>query len=236
MAVEIKSVDVKNEQESATIEIMQWFGWTLKSSQRVYNKSSTPRGAITHDNVTYIHSETETVDFTKLVFERDKKLLHYNELVALEKEFFSLSEQFSELPPYMPPNVHTMEDWAKHFEPDLRTNDDKKKIHLRYGISMGIFVFGGLIAGAVLGASDIVGSFLAWLIIGSASIIGWLWYKKLKKQKAKALKLALTSEKSIYHTRLKDLYQETIDRIDAYEKGRQRMEQIRDLACSLLEN
>jgi hypothetical protein len=64
MAMEYRTMDVDNEQELYVIEILQFFGWKLKSSQRVYNQSSKPKGAITYENFTYIHSETDTVDFT----------------------------------------------------------------------------------------------------------------------------------------------------------------------------
>ncbi len=83
MAMEIKTLDVKNSEEAATIEFWQQFGWVLKSSQRVYSKDSHLE---TRGDSTY--SVTETVDFTKLVFERDKNGPHYAEIVSLENEYF----------------------------------------------------------------------------------------------------------------------------------------------------
>lgn len=38
--MEYKTRDVNNEDEASTIEFWSRFGWTLKSSQRVYNKDT----------------------------------------------------------------------------------------------------------------------------------------------------------------------------------------------------
>ncbi len=86
MAMEIKTLEVANSDEVSTINFWQQFGWTLKSSQRVFNKNShlEQRG-----NDTY--SVTETVDFTKLVFERDKNGPNYAQIAALENRYFQIN-------------------------------------------------------------------------------------------------------------------------------------------------
>ena len=93
MAMEIKTLEIKNSEEQSTIEFWTQFGWQLKSSQRVYNKDShlESRGDSTY-------SVTETVDFTKLVFERDKNGPNYSKIVELEKEYFSKAATLSNKP------------------------------------------------------------------------------------------------------------------------------------------
>ncbi len=105
MAMEIKTLEIENSEEQATIEFWTTFGWNLKSSQRVYNKDShlEQRG-----NETY--SVTETVDYTKLVFERDKNGPNYAEIVRLEREFFQLSEDMER---YKAAVSNSSKDWEK---------------------------------------------------------------------------------------------------------------------------
>ena len=87
MAKEVKSIDVSNSQEETYINIYQSFGWELKSSQRVFNRDSRLKSE--GDS---LYTETTTTDFTKLVFEREKKIPNYGELVDLEEEFWELKD------------------------------------------------------------------------------------------------------------------------------------------------
>ena len=231
MAMEYRTMDVDNEQEVYVIEILQFFGWKLKSSQRVYNQSSKPQGAITYENLTFIHSETNTVDFTKLVFERDKNIPHYDELVVLEEEFFALAAEHAKPKPYMPPDVHTMEEWAVHFYPDLRTPEEKRNIHIGFGIAMAIWVICLLSIGE---SADSASSGIAWLTIGGAALIGWLWYHTLGRRRSRAFKMAMKPEKSAYRSELQKRYENVMKEIEAYERYEIRMGEIRERATSLL--
>ena len=113
MAMEIKTLDVRNSEEQETIEFWSQFGWTLKSSQRVYNKDShlENRGGDTY-------SVTETVDFTKLVFERDKNGPHYARIVELEEAYFYYNDR---LPNKKPEVYDSAQEFALATKPDLRT-------------------------------------------------------------------------------------------------------------------
>lgn len=86
--MEYKTRDVNNEDEASTIEFWSRFGWTLKSSQRVYNKD-------THleSSGNGLRSVTETTDFTRLVFERDKGMPNYSQIAELENRYLTLLSQ-----------------------------------------------------------------------------------------------------------------------------------------------
>lgn len=83
--IESKSITCKPAEENATIEKFQRFGWALESSQEIFNKDShlELRG-----NTQY--SVTETTNYVKLVFKRDKDMPYYNEIVVLENKYDSV--------------------------------------------------------------------------------------------------------------------------------------------------
>jgi hypothetical protein len=171
------------------------------------------------------------VDFTKLVFERDKNIPHYDELAVLEEEFFALAAEHAKPKPYMPPDVHTMEEWAVHFYPDLRTSEEKRNVHIGYGIVMAIWVICLLSIGE---SSASASSEIAWLTIGGAALIGWLWYYTLGHRRSRAFKMALKPEKSVYRSELQKRYENVMQEIEAYERYEIRMGEIRERATSLL--
>lgn len=210
MSVEIKCLNANSEQVGPVVEMHQWFGWKLKSTQFVYD--------------------------TKLVFERDKNMPHYAELVDLELEFFELVCKCSQDPPHIPSHIHTMEDWARYFQPDLRTYEDKKKIHIGYGITLGILLMGGVVA--INSFTDLLDysteQSLIWTFLGSLALIGFLWYHAPERKRRGVLKKALKSEQSEYRKRLELQYNATMEEIQNYEKCKKRIDEIRDLACSLL--
>lgn len=80
--IESKSITCKPAQENSTIEKYQRFGWTLESSQEIYNKDSHVEGNF---------SVTETTNYVKLVFKRDKDMPYYNQIVALENKYDTVS-------------------------------------------------------------------------------------------------------------------------------------------------
>ncbi len=144
MAMEIKTLDVKNSKEAETIEFWAQFGWVLKSSQRIYNKDShlEQRGDSTY-------SVTETVDFTKLVFERDKNGPHYDEIVSLEAEYFACMNALNKAEKEEK-NVQAR--WtSKEGSLDFRTDADKKKHSRNKKLCLIPIIAGGVIAG--LGAT-----------------------------------------------------------------------------------
>lgn len=144
MSLEIKSFDIENEDEEEIISVFQSFGWRLKSSQRVFHQNSTPRGAISYENLTYIHSETKTVDFTKLVFERDTNMPNYGEIVELEEKFWELSNECpSARPPE--PKLLNLQDWVNENKPSAFSKFKKRFIsfifYLISGFLFGLFVY-----------------------------------------------------------------------------------------------
>lgn len=133
MAMEIKTLEIKNSEEQETIEFWAQFGWQLKSSQRIYNKDShlEQRG-----NSTY--SVTETIDFTTLVFERDKNGPNYSTIARLEREYFSID------PGTCPHSeaIDSINIWAQKAQ--------KAKKDLRPGKQHKIITWGSVILGGAL--------------------------------------------------------------------------------------
>ena len=82
---ESTSLSVAPEKEQEAIETYQSFGWELRSSQEIFNKDShqEARG----DS---IYSVTETTNYVKLVFQRDKDMPYYNEVCEIENKYFDL--------------------------------------------------------------------------------------------------------------------------------------------------
>ncbi len=80
--IESKSITCIPAQENSTIEKYQRFGWMLESSQEIYNKDSHVEGN---------YSVTETTNYVKLVFKRDKDMPYYNEIVSLENKYDTVS-------------------------------------------------------------------------------------------------------------------------------------------------
>lgn len=87
--IEKRSVTCKPIDENDTIAKYEKFGWTLDSSQEVFNKDSHVEG---RGNVNY--SVTETVNYVKLVFSRDKDMNYYERITMLEQQYDSITEQY----------------------------------------------------------------------------------------------------------------------------------------------
>ncbi len=156
MAMEIKTLDVKNEEESETIEFWAQFGWSLKSSQRVYNKDShlESRGDSTY-------SVTETVDFTKLVFERDKNGPNYPRIVELEREYFAIAASLPAQKPTVRESYPDAKAWATATKPDLRKKS-AKTINLvaiigGFGLTLALEMFNYTITMVLQGIGLVIG-------------------------------------------------------------------------------
>lgn len=83
--LESKSLSVSPDKEHEAIETYQKFGWELKSSQEIFNKDS--HEELRGDSV---YSITETTNYVKLVFQRDKDMPYYNEVCEIEDKYFDL--------------------------------------------------------------------------------------------------------------------------------------------------
>ena len=86
MAKEIKTITVKPNEDAQTIQNFQCFGWTLLSSQEVYNKDSHLEA---WGKNTY--SVTQTTHYVKLTFERDTaKLVNYSQIRRMEDAYMAV--------------------------------------------------------------------------------------------------------------------------------------------------
>ena len=125
MSLEVKTFDVAPNEEQTLLNIMYSFGWTLKSSQRVFNRNTRPTGAVSFEGVTFIHSETETDEFTNLTFERETNIPHYRKIVELEDEFWELLPYMSEKRPLPPPPKMSFQQWVGVNNPKVLTFREK---------------------------------------------------------------------------------------------------------------
>lgn len=80
--LETKSLTVSPNAEQNTINLMQDFGWNLKSSQEINNTDShlEDRGGTTY-------SVTTKENYVKLIFERDTKMENYSKITDLETKY-----------------------------------------------------------------------------------------------------------------------------------------------------
>ena len=78
------SVQVAPAEENNTIQEYEWFGWELKSSQTIDRKSSHLEGGFNS-----IYSVTESVNYIKLVFKRNKNMKNYRKIKELEDTYRS---------------------------------------------------------------------------------------------------------------------------------------------------
>ena len=86
MAKEIKTLTVAPNEDAQTIYNLQCFGWTLLSSQEVYNKDSHLEA---WGKNTY--SVTQTTHYVKLIFERDTtKIVNYSQIRRLEDAYMAV--------------------------------------------------------------------------------------------------------------------------------------------------
>lgn len=167
MLLEYKTVEVDNEEAPYWIKWMSRFGWKLKNSQRVFNRSSRPVGALTYENLTFIHSETSVVDFTELLFERDQSIPNYYEICELEQEAFELIPYCNgETRPYEP-TKQSFEEWVDYTKPSPFT---KGEFALRAIMTSVLIVF--LIAAIIIGSVGLEnGDFEGALAIGVVLLI-----------------------------------------------------------------
>ncbi len=237
MAKEIKSIDVSNSQEEAYIQIYQSFGWELKSSQRVFNRDS----RLTSEGDS-LYTETTTTDFTKLVFEREKKIPNYGELVELESEFWELSDVEK---PEMAKPVGTVKEWGKRTSPKLRTEKEvsMKKTILNiatFGITFAIIIIFAFIATPyqttdiptydALVAKGGTTAFVYLVVITAIRLI----FLNEKVLEFISLSMALNSPDSKYGKRLKTIYETAIEEAECYERCRARMRELLSEAENLL--
>lgn len=113
MSIEIKTLDVANEAEEQAIQLYQRFGWKFKSSQRIFNKNTSLER---RNGETY--AVTETVDYTKLVFERDTNMKNYQRLSELENRYHLFYDSLPDNPPLYSSDV-SMDEWGRSARPDV---------------------------------------------------------------------------------------------------------------------
>ena len=219
MAMETKILEVKNSEETSVIQYWARFGWNLKSSQRIYSKDShlERRG---EDVV----SVTETIDFTKIILERDMSNPNYKTISMLEKEYFSLEEV---APATAPVDTKlSKENWAKSYKPDYRSKFEK--------ISFFFLLIGGIFLLAyfeqfdtaltmtlqVIGALAIVASFITNSMFKKAKI------KKALENIDAQLTKRLNDDYNSYCNQFENSRQKALKNAERYEYAQKRMPEI----------
>lgn len=87
--METRSMDIEPYMEEDIIKIMEDFGWQVQNSQRVYSKDS-HNEVRDYGTLIGIKTVTETTDFIKITFSRDRAMPHYSELKKLNDEYEAL--------------------------------------------------------------------------------------------------------------------------------------------------
>lgn len=97
---ESKTIKARPNEVDSVINENENFGWELLSNQRVH--SSEPMASTSIMNGVYIH-ENYTDDYSYLTFQRNTKMQNYIEIVDLEKQYYDLQWQLSNIHlPLMP--------------------------------------------------------------------------------------------------------------------------------------
>lgn len=253
MTLEYKSAEIANEKEEKCIGIHQCFGWELKSSQRIFNQNTRPTGSTTYSNgETRIHITTETVDFTKLLFQRDIEMPHYREIVSLEQSFW---ETLSSVPDEEPivPTMMSFEAWTRSGKPWLLST---RKFVLVYGLCaflapallvslISLLCFVGIIEGTVTNDVAMWESFVACGICGvvaciCAAIPGMFVYDKLgdtitKRKLKKGIDKMKASDRDSLQKQYEKYAEEQEKEISSKEAEATRYEKLQSRLRSLMQ-
>ena len=130
-----------------------------------------------------------------------------------------------------PPHVDTMEKWGKHFEPDLRSNEEKKHFHITCGVLLGIFLFFIFLFQQL--NPDLAAPLSAICFLGGA-LLGGIWFVGAKINRHRALNIALKNAPSKYRNELEKRYQDVVKEISEYDQCILRMHDIINEAKFLL--
>lgn len=176
MSLEYKTVEVSNEEAPYWIKWMAKFCWKLKSSQRIFDRSSRPVGAITYENLTFIHSETSVVDFTELLFERETSIPNYYEICELEQEAFELVPYCNgETRPYEPVKM-TFGEWIDNTSPSPFTKGEFAFRTIITSVILALVVTAIIIACVGVEGGDSVGTLaIAFVILIPAIPLSYLF-------------------------------------------------------------
>lgn len=218
MAMEFKSIDVKNSEETKTIEFWQHFGWELKSSQRVYSENKEVLGA----NGYVFSLDGKKVDFTKLLFQRDKDHPNYEKIADLEKQYFRMKNSLPQLDTKKAIAYNSMEAWAKDKKPDCRPKQLKMVLDVVTIILVVVLL--------------LLESFnFAWsMIIQGICLVSAIVLLVLRSsQKKKCYAKALSDKNSPEYERLREAYEayersnsKSYQNLKEYNEKKQQMEQI----------
>ena len=219
MSFEYKSIDIENDKESDIISLFSEFGWELKSSQRIFSQDTRPIGAVTFNSkesdvgLTYIHSQTNTVDYTKLVFQRDNSLPNLSRVRELEREFWQLS---STCPAHRPtePEYMPLEEWAISTHASIYS--DVERILAWIGSGLVFTVIWAIVFAITLTIDEgggffknFITAFFPCLIAGA--VCGGVWFNLYDFIKRKSV---YVNEKSKHHKSVRKRYEEYIAIMD----------------------
>lgn len=245
MALEVKNLNVDSDEEDAYIERYTSFGWNLKSCQRVYSKDSHLENYGAGSMVV-----TETVDYTKLIFERDTSMPHYAKLVSLENEY---DEQADLLPDYSYDysSKISLADWAHKERPQLIKKPTFWSGCLLSLLIGGISFLGGTLLGfiimlvvcligstpwSMLALAPVWGIMLAVIgFVAGGLIIRFAQFGMYAARNRSALKKAIADPESKYRAELEALYNAAIASVKEIEDIQLRMAQLRLQAALLME-
>ena len=237
MAKEFKSIDVESDIVDIYVNLYYRFGWQLIGSQRVYNRSTRPVGMISYEGFTYVHSQTDVLDFTRLSFERDTQMPDYDEIAELEAEYFYYSSRITAARPHPPFPLRDWKTWVKEENPKM-TNAFLSLISgalVMVACWLMYFLVAFIIYVTMYSpdstASIILMAGAAILFVFASLIMPFVVVKLIQKRKIKKI----LSQNTLNHPRLKaeyehycDCYYYQMKRIDEYDRAVVRMNEILD--------
>ena len=238
MAMEFKTLDVENCFERLTIRVHTNFGWKLKSSQRVYDRNTRLEN---RNGDTY--AVTETMDFTKLVFERDTEMKHYYALKDLEDEYYRCEDALKVLKTPKYSSSVTIEEWAKKASPIVK-KIRRKALYFVIPALIGMAVVIAILSVIATSIDDTplieqikdAGITLIFFSSVVGSIFGGCVYNKsIDSINEKALKKALADHSSEEWTELKRQYDEVHSEAETYEFLSERRAECEKEASKLVE-
>ncbi len=212
MALEYKTLNADNDEADDIVNIHASFGWELQNSQRVFEQDTHLEFSHYDANDNKVYDQvTETTDFTKLVFKREKNAANYDEVVSLENNYYAAIQRIEEL---QDDEARADKIMAEHNKKcDLRSNFSKKFHHIAMAFCIGCLLL------AALASSLMNVNIVFSLILPLCACIGLfgtpisIWREIASKENAYiAFRANLGSNDNPYFKRYLELRKEYLDK------------------------
>lgn len=103
--IETKSVSVLPREEQDVIKFYEKFGWTVQSSQEIFNRDTRDEVRKNTMGDDELWNVTTTTNYVKIIFQRDKEIDNYKKLCELQEEYETNEFIFKKAPGIMPGKI-----------------------------------------------------------------------------------------------------------------------------------